>query len=71
MDKESIKYIREMQHTIDMYSRFVEHLFLLLKKDPNRQMLVSDSEDESIMNEICIEIDKLLVAAGRKTKEGI
>ena len=55
-----------MQYEIDEYNRFIEHLFLLLKKDPNRQCLVSDIPQAPLMNEICIEIDKLLVQSGKK-----
>lgn len=70
MDANSINEIRQMQFTIDEYKRFIEHIFLLLKVDPNRRMLVGDLPDEGMTNEIIIELDRLLIEAGRKVKEG-
>lgn len=64
--KKGLELIRQMQYEIDEYNRFIEHLFLLLKKDPNRQCFVSDIPQAPLMNEICIEIDKLLVQFGKK-----
>ena len=69
MDAEAIEKIRQMQFTIDEYKRFIEHIFLLLKVDPNRRMLVGDLPDEGITNEIIIELDRLLIEAGRKKDE--
>lgn len=70
MNVDAIKEIKQMQYLIDEYKRFIEHIFLLLKVDPNRQMLKGDTDIESITNEIVIELDKLLIEAGRKVKEG-
>ena len=55
-----------MQFLIDEYHRFIEHIFLLLKVDPNRQMLEGDIKDGGMTNEIIVELDKLLIEAGRK-----
>lgn len=64
--KKGLELVRQMQYTIDEYERFVEHLFLLLKKDPNRQMLVGGAPMEWMMNDIARMLDELLIQAGRK-----
>lgn len=70
MDKEAIAEIRQMQFKIDYYTAFIEHIFLLLTKDANRQMLARDINDdlEDITNEICVKLNELLIETGRKKK---
>lgn len=70
MDKEAIAEIRQMQFKIDYYTTFIEHIFLLLTKDANRQMLARDINDdlEDITNEICVKLNELLIETGRKKK---
>ena len=64
--KKGFELIRQMQYNIDEYERFIEHLFFVLTKDPNRQMLVSGAPLERMMNDIVIKLDALLVQVGRK-----
>lgn len=64
--KNGLELIRKMQYEIDEYNRFIEHLFLLLKTDPNRQMLVTDIPQKHLVSEICREIDHLLIQSGKK-----
>lgn len=66
--KKGLELIQQMQYTIDENNRFIEHLFLLLKSDPNRQMLVGDLPTEPMTNAICVEIYSLLEQVGKRGK---
>lgn len=67
MENDSIKQIREMQYEIDEYYNFIEHLFLLLTVNPDREIMAGHSRAENLMVEICLKINELLRETGRKT----
>lgn len=70
IDSGSIAEIRQMQYEIDECHNFINHIFLLLTVDPNRKILAGGSEMESMMNDIVVKLDEVLIDAGKKTKEG-
>jgi hypothetical protein len=67
IDSGSIAEIRQMQYEIDECHNFINHIFLLLTADPNRKILAGGSEMESMMNEIVVKLDEVLIDAGKKS----
>lgn len=66
IDSGSIAEIRQMQYEIDECHNFINHIFLLLTVDPNRKILAGSSEMESMMNDIVVKLDEVLIDAGKK-----